>query len=53
MLKFASFRIGLFGFAASSLLREDKATGDEGIGNYGTFISHLISGALFTIIRPA
>ncbi|KAK2461023.1 hypothetical protein APHAL10511_006964 [Amanita phalloides] len=30
-----NFRIGLFGFAASSLLREDKAIGDEGVGNYG------------------
>jgi hypothetical protein len=38
MLKSASFRIGLFGFAASSLLRDDKATGDEGIGNYGTLV---------------
>ncbi|PFH47384.1 hypothetical protein AMATHDRAFT_152199 [Amanita thiersii Skay4041] len=31
-----NFRIGLFGFAASNHLREDnKAVGDEGVGNYG------------------
>jgi hypothetical protein len=32
-----SFRIGLFGFAAGPMLREDnKIMGDEGVGNYGT-----------------
>ncbi|KAJ7698649.1 carboxylesterase [Mycena rosella] len=31
-----NFRIGLFGFAASSLIRDDnKAAGDIGVGNYG------------------
>ena len=32
-----SYRLGLLGFAASLALREDnKAAGDEGVGNYGT-----------------
>ena len=32
----ASFRIGLFGFAASTAIREDnKLAGDDGVGNYG------------------
>ncbi|KLO16112.1 alpha/beta-hydrolase [Schizopora paradoxa] len=31
-----NFRLGLFGFAASQLLREDnEAAGEEGVGNYG------------------
>ncbi|KAG6907701.1 hypothetical protein DXG01_007757 [Tephrocybe rancida] len=31
-----NFRIGLFGFAASPMIREDnKAAGEEGVGNYG------------------
>ena len=31
-----NFRLGLFGFAASPILREDnKAAGDDGVGNYG------------------
>ncbi|KAJ6532705.1 Carboxylesterase family-domain-containing protein [Mycena vulgaris] len=31
-----NFRIGLFGFAASQLIRDDnKAAGDIGVGNYG------------------
>ncbi|KAJ7598572.1 Alpha/Beta hydrolase protein [Mycena floridula] len=31
-----NFRIGLFGFAAASAIREDnKMMGDEGVGNYG------------------
>ncbi|KAG6901344.1 hypothetical protein C0995_013307 [Termitomyces sp. Mi166 len=31
-----NFRIGLFGFAASPMIREDnKADGEEGVGNYG------------------
>ncbi|KIY45143.1 alpha/beta-hydrolase [Fistulina hepatica ATCC 64428] len=31
-----NYRLGLFGFAASSALREDnKAAGDDGVGNYG------------------
>lgn len=31
-----SFRLGLFGFGASDLLREDNAAvGEEGVGNYG------------------
>ncbi|KAF9260554.1 alpha/beta-hydrolase [Marasmius fiardii PR-910] len=31
-----NFRLGLFGFAASPAIREDnKASGDEGVGNYG------------------
>lgn len=31
-----NFRIGLFGFAAGPMLREDnKIMGDEGVGNYG------------------
>ena len=39
----------MFGFAASSLLREDKATGDEGVGNYGSSISHLISDTIHNV----
>ena len=32
----SSFRLGLFGFGASELLREDNAaSGEEGVGNYG------------------
>ncbi|KAJ7885176.1 carboxylesterase [Mycena olivaceomarginata] len=35
-----NFRIGLFGFAASQLIREDnKAAGDSGVGNYGEYDS--------------
>lgn len=31
-----NFRIGLFGFAASPMIREDnKSAGEEGVGNYG------------------
>ena len=31
-----SFRIGLLGFAGNTMIREDnKAAGDEGVGNYG------------------
>lgn len=31
-----SFRLGLFGFGASDLLREDNnAAGEDGVGNYG------------------
>jgi hypothetical protein len=31
-----SFRLGLFGFAASPILRDDnKIAGDNGVGNYG------------------
>ena len=31
-----SYRLGLFGFGASELLREDNAAaGEEGVGNYG------------------
>ena len=31
-----SFRLGLFGFAASPTIRDDnKRAGDEGTGNYG------------------
>ncbi|PBK80557.1 alpha/beta-hydrolase [Armillaria gallica] len=31
-----NFRLGLFGFAAGPMLREDnKSVGDEGVGNYG------------------
>ncbi|RDB27475.1 Lipase 3 [Hypsizygus marmoreus] len=31
-----NFRLGLFGFAASHMIREDnEAAGDEGVGNYG------------------
>lgn len=32
-----SFRLGLFGFAASQALRDDnKAHGEDGVGNYGS-----------------
>lgn len=31
-----SYRLGIFGFLASDALKEDnKAAGDEGVGNYG------------------
>ncbi|KAL5495833.1 hypothetical protein ACEPAI_1297 [Sanghuangporus weigelae] len=34
-----NFRLVLFGFAASDLLREGNASaGEEGVGNYGLFI---------------
>lgn len=36
-----SYRLGLLGFAASLALRDDnKAAGDEGVGNYGTSAAH-------------
>ena len=35
-LRMYSFRLGLLGFAASpALLEDNKAAGDEGVGNYG------------------
>lgn len=43
LLCIGSYRLGLLGFASSPLLRDDnRAAGEEGVGNYGTCSTYLV-----------
>ncbi|RPD56912.1 carboxylesterase [Lentinus tigrinus ALCF2SS1-7] len=48
-----NFRLGLLGFAASPALREDnKAAGDEGVGNYGLWDQRRAMEWIYRFIQP-
>jgi len=50
----SSFRLGLLGFAANPMIREDnKLSGEEGTGNYGMLHSSDISSMIYSKVRSS